>query len=135
MKDEAIQTIKRLEDSLIDTSGESPAELRNELEAGGVDVNRFLARLKGVIRKGYQHQMRLQTQVTAERANSAIGSIFGDLSALAGAQLRDLIGQVLNGGFGAVAQSAARCRNYQGAELSDDEIRSWLQDIEKLAQK
>lgn len=134
MKDDPTQTVKRLEDSLIDTSGESSAELRKELEAGGVDVNRFLARLKGVVRKGYQHHMRLQTQAATERSNAAAGSIFGDLSVLGGAQLRDLIGQVLSGGFGAVAQSAARCRNYQGTELSDDEIRSWLHDIETLAQ-
>jgi hypothetical protein len=79
--------------------------------------------------------MRLQNQATSERAKSAVGSLFGDLSALAGAQLRELISQVLGGGFGAVAQSAARCRNYQGNELSDDEIRSWLQDTEKLTQK
>jgi hypothetical protein len=135
MKDDPIQTIKRLEDSLIDTSGESTAELRKELESGGVDVNSFLARLKGVVRKGYQHQMRLQNQKASDLANTAIGSIFGDLSALASGQLRDLIAQVLGGGFGSVAQSAARCRNYQGNELSDEEIRSWLKDIEKLAQK
>lgn len=135
MKDDPIQTIKRLEDSLIDTSGESAADLRKELEAGGVDVNRFLARLKGVVRKGYQHQMRLQNQAATERANSALGTLFGDLSAMGSAQLRDLIGQVLGGGFGAVAQTAARCRNYQGNDLSDDELRSWLQDIEKLTQR
>ncbi len=135
MKDDPIQTIKRLEDSLIDTSGESPTEIRKELEAGGVDVNRFLAQLKGVVRKGYQHQMRMQNEMAAERANSAVGVLFGDLSTLASAQLRDLIGKVLGGGFGAVAQSAARCRNYQGNELSDDEIRSWLRDIEKLSKK
>jgi hypothetical protein len=135
MKDDPIQTIKRLEDSLIDTSGESPAELRKELELGGVDVNGFLARLRGVVRKGYQHQMRLQNQVASDRANTAAGSIFGDLSMLASGQLRDLIAQVLGGGFGSEAQSAARCRNYQGDELSDEEIRSWLRDIEKLAQK
>ncbi len=52
MKDDPIQTIKRLEDSLIDTSGESPTELRKELEAGGVDVNRFLAQLKGASGQG-----------------------------------------------------------------------------------
>ena len=42
MKDEPIQTIKRLEDSLLDTSGESKVELCNELETSGVDVNGFL---------------------------------------------------------------------------------------------
>jgi hypothetical protein len=135
MKDDPIQTVKRLEDSLTDTSGESPADLRQELESGGVDVNRFLARLKGVVRKGYQHQMRLRNQAVTDRATSAVGSLFGDLSSLSGAQLRDLIGRVLGGGYGLSAQSAARCRNYNGAELSDDEVRSWLQDIEKLAQQ
>lgn len=133
MNDDPIQTVKRLEESLIDTSGESPAELRKELESGGVDVNSFLARLKGVVRKGYQHQMRLQNQLASERANCSVGSLFGDLSNLAGPQLRELIKQVLTGGFGLGAQSAARCRNYQGNELSDDEIRAWLADIEKLA--
>lgn len=135
MNDDPIQTIKRLEDSLIDTSGESTAELRKELESGGVDVNQFVARLKGVVRKGYQHQMRLQNQAVTERANSSLGSLFGDLSNLAGAPLRELIQQVLGGGFGSVAQCAARCRNYQGQDLSDDEIRAWLRDVEKIAAK
>jgi len=133
MNDDPIQTVKRLEDSLIDTSGESPAELRKELETGGVDVNRFLACLKGVVRKGYQHQMRLQTQAFADRAKTSVGSLFGDLSNLAGEQLQALLERVLGGAFGALAQSAARCRNYHGTELSDDEKRSWLRDIEKLA--
>ena len=135
MENDPIQTIKRLEDSLIDNSGESPAELKKELESGGVDVNNFLARLKGVVRKGYHYQMRLQSQEASERANSTAGSLFGDLSALGGAQLRAVITEVLGGGFGSIAQSAARCRNYQGDELSDEDIRSWLRDIEKLAQK
>ena len=82
MENDPIQTIKRLEDSLIDNSGESPAELKKELESGGVDVNNFLARLKGVVRKGYHYQMRLQSQEASERANSTAGSLFGDLSAL-----------------------------------------------------
>lgn len=135
MKNDPIQTIKRLEDSLVETSGESPAELRKELEAGGVDVNSFLSRLKGVVRKGYQHQMRMKNQAACERANATAGSLFGNLSTLDGAQMRALITQVLGGGFGSLAQSAARCRNYQGDELSDEEVRSWLRDIEKLAKK
>ena len=135
MKDDPIQTIKRLEASLLNTSDESSAELRRELESGGVDANRFLSRLKGVVRKGYQHQMRLQNQADWDRANSAVGSIFGDLSALGGEQLRALIERVLSGSFGSLAQSAARCRNYHGDKLSDDEVRSWLQDVEKLAKK
>jgi hypothetical protein len=135
MKDDPIQTVRRLEDSLIETSGESTADLRKELEATGVDVNRFLTRLRGVVRKGYQHQMRLQSEATTARANSAVGSIFGDLTSLAGAQLRELMAKVLGGGYGSVVQSAARCRNYEGNELTDDELRSWLQDIEKLARK
>lgn len=135
MQNEPIQKVKRLEASLLDTSGEPPAELRKELEAGGVDVTRFLSRLNGVVRKGYQHQMRLKGQVVAERANSTAGSIFGDLSALGGEQLRAILAQVLSGAFGAMAQSAARCRNYQGDQISDDDVRSWLQDVEKLANK
>jgi hypothetical protein len=135
MQDDPVQTIKRLEASLIDTFGESPAEIRKELESGGVDVTSFMTRLRGVVRKGYQHQMRLKNQETCEKANSTLGSIFGDLSALGGEQLRSLIAQVLNGGFGSLAQSAARCRNYQGDQLSDEDIRSWLQDVEKLAKK
>jgi hypothetical protein len=135
MQDDPIQTMKRLEASLLCTSGESPEELRKELESGGVDVSSFLTRLKGVVRKGYQHQMRLEKQTASDRANSTTGSIFGDLSALGGDQLRALIERVLSGGFGALAQSAARCRNYQGDQLSEDDIRSWLHDVEKLAKK
>ena len=135
MQDDPIQTIKRLEASLLDTSGESPADLRKELESSGVDATNFMSRLKGVVRKGYQHQMLLQSQAACDRANSTVGSIFGDLSALGGEQLRSLIEQVLSGGFGSLAQSAARCRNYQGDQLSDEDIRSWLQDVEKLAKK
>lgn len=135
MQDDPIQTIKRLEASLLDTSGESPADLRKELETSGVDVTNFLSRLNGVVRKGYQHQMRLQNEAASQQANATIGSLFGDLSALAGEHLRRLIAQVLSGGFGQVAQAAARCRNYQGAELSEEDIRSWLRDVEKLAKK
>lgn len=135
MKNDSIQTIQRLETSLLDFSDESKTQLRTELEADGVDVTKFLSRLNGVVRKGYQHQMHLKSQTARDQANSTVGSIFGDLSAVGGEQLRALIERVLVGSYGSVAQTAARCRNYQGAELSDDDLRSWLQDVEKLAKK
>src|ERR1035437_3228983 len=118
MQNDPIQTVKRLEALLIDTSSATPAELRQELAAGGVDVDAFLSRGRGVVRKGDQQQMRLQNEAVQQKATSALGSLFGDLSAMGGEQLRSLIAQVLGGGFGSVAQSAARCRNYQGADLS-----------------
>lgn len=135
MQSDSIQTVMRLEASLVDTAGESSAVLRQELEAGGVDVTGFLDRLHKVVRKGYQFQMRQQGVQTGERANSALGSLFGDLSGLGSEQLRSLIQQVLGGAFGGIAQSAARCRNYQGEQLSDEDIRSWLRDVEKLSKK
>lgn len=135
MKSDATQTIERLEAALLDTSGESPAKLRRELEADGVGVANFLSRLKGVVRKGYQHQMRLQGEQARDRAGATTGSIFGNLGALGGEELRALIARVLSGEFGPLAQSAARCRNYRGDQLTDEEIRSWLRDVEQLTSR
>jgi hypothetical protein len=43
----------------------------------------------------------------------------------------------MNGVFGVKLQQAAmaRCRNHQGKDLSEEELRSWLEDISAAAPK
>lgn len=127
--------LRALDALLADDADMSVAELRAEVAAQGVDVDEYLARFSKTVRQGYQRSVRLAAEAAATKANAAKTTVFGDLARKSTADLLAIRDQVLNGVFGAVLQHAAiaRCRNHNGQELSEEELRSWLEDISASA--
>lgn len=118
-------------DALFEEDGDlSIQELRESLEGQGIDVSQFMERFSAAVRKGCQENIKNAAQRTSEVRRQGKQSKFGDLASRTMAELISIRDQVLNGTFGPGLANAARCRNLQtGAELSESELRSWLEDI------
>ena len=115
-----------------DDSDLSIEELKAELVSGGVDVEQFLNRFSATVRKGCQSQIKKAAEQSAEFKRSRRSAMFGELGSKTLSELIAIRDQVLGGAFGPNFANAARCRNLQeGTEVSESELRSWLEDISK----
>jgi hypothetical protein len=119
-----------LEAVLLNESDVSPDQLRKQLSDEGVDVTKFLSRLDTSYRKGLQADAKKKASLAKARAQASRGSLFGDLLGKPRAELIAFVQAALKGQYG--AEAMARCRNKTPEQMSDDEIRSWLEDIEHL---
>jgi len=130
MKPDYRKAAKNLREAVVDNSHLSAEELRKKLSDEGVDVNRFLARADEAFRKGLQQGVK--AQATQAKAQAAVlkGSIFGQLAGKVRSELLALHHAAQMGQYGAATR--ARCRNKNAEEMTDDELRSWLEDIERL---
>lgn len=125
------KALQALDALLVDDADMSVTELRAELETQGINVDEFLSRFSKTVRQGYQRRVHLEAEVATATAQAAKSNLFGDLTQKPKAELLAIRDQVINGFFGTVLQNTAiaRCRNQQGEEVSEIELRSWLEDI------
>jgi hypothetical protein len=123
------KAIRNLESLLADDSHLSVEDLRKELTDDGVNVNAFLTRFEGAVRKGLQYQMKKAAE--NDQAKLSLKQIFGDLGEKSKAELEKLFEDVRQGLFGEHLKQAAnaRCRNKTDKDTSETELRSWLEDI------
>jgi hypothetical protein len=130
------QALRALDALLADDADMSVPELRAELEAEGVNVDAFLAKFSKTVRQSYQQRVRLAAEADA-RTRAGATSLFGELKPKTKTELIAICDQLMNGVFGVKLQQAAmaRCRNHQGKDLSEEELRSWLEDISAAAPK
>lgn len=117
---------------LADTEGQSPEEVAKELNAQGVDVDTFLSNVKGIVRKGFQQQVKAAADSEREAATQKKRGRFGDLATKTKDEMLTLIAAIQSGAFGASFGRAAmaRFRNQDNAQLSEEDLRSWLEDID-----
>lgn len=130
MKPDYRKAGKNLRESVLDNSHLSAAELRKQLSDEGVDANKFLAKADEAFRKGLQQGVKAQATQAKARAAVLKGSLFGQLAGKVRADLLALHQAAQMGQYGAATR--ARCRNKNADEMTDDELRSWLEDIERL---
>jgi hypothetical protein len=100
------------------------------LKAFGVDTNSFFEAVDKTVQRGHSHQLRQLAE--EEKAASSQGSKF--LIQLAGMSRQAMLGmfeRVSQGKFGKEYQELAlvRCRNKKPTDFSDEELRTWLEDI------
>jgi hypothetical protein len=130
MKPDYRKAAKNLRDAVVDNSHLSVQALRKKLSDEGVDVTRFLAGADGAFRKGLQQGVKRQAIQAKARAVVLRGSIFGQLVGKARSELLALYEAASMGQYGAATR--ARCRNKNAEQMTDEELRSWLEDIERL---
>ena len=108
----------------------SAADIRKHLADEGVDVDRFLKRADEAFRKGLQEAVK--QEAAQERARRAVlkGSLFGQLAGKGRETLLALYEAATAGQYG--VEAMARCRNKNAQGMSEEELRSWLEDIERL---
>jgi hypothetical protein len=130
MKPDYRKAAKNLRDTIVDNSHLSAEDLRKKLSDEGVDVNRFLTRADEAFRKGLQENVKRQAAQAKARAVVLKGAMFGQLIGKARSELLALYQAASMGQYGAATR--ARCRNKNAEEMTDEELRSWLEDIERL---
>jgi len=128
MKNERIK-LNGLEAFLANTEGESKSEDLADLRKSGVDVGSFLARVEATVQQGYSQQLRALAE--KQRTHDRSGPTFLDgLASMSRQAMLECFERLRNGEFGDRYRdlALARCRNKDASELTDDELRSWLDD-------
>lgn len=128
MSDESSDLIRNLDRLLFENTGETAADVRSRLEAEGVDVDGLVSRVKRAAGEAYRRTLTEAAEHERVRMAQAVGSVFGDLAKLARQELVELVRAAAAGRYG--ADVMARCRNQQAENLSEDDLRTLLQDIE-----
>jgi hypothetical protein len=128
-----VKMLKNLDKVLFDDGGETPAEVRQRLEMEGVDVKALVARVKGAAGEAYRQHLTAKAKSAQAEAAKSKGKVFGDLVGIGREKLLELIHAAARGDYGGVVM--ARCRNQNPEALSDEDLRTLLEDIESTTQK
>lgn len=133
MSEDHVRTVKNLDKILLDDAGETPAQVRQRLEAEGIDVKGLIARIKSAAGAAYREALTEQAKEAQSQTAKSRGSIFGNLAGLGRGKLFELIKAAAAGQYG--PEVMARCRNQNPENLSDEDLRTLLEDIETTMQK
>ena len=128
-----VKILKNLDKVIFDDAGETPAQVRQRLEAEGVDVKGLVSRVKAAAGEAYRQRLAAEAKQAQVEAGKSKGRVFGNLVGLGREKLLELIHAAANGGYGPLA--TARCRNQKPEELSEEDLRTLLEDIESTIQK
>ncbi len=133
MSKDHVKILKNLSKVLLDDAGETPAEVRQRLEAEGVDVKGLVARVKGAAGQAYRERLIAEAKEAEIEAAKSKGRVFGSLVGLGRDKLLELVRAAASGSYGQPAM--ARCRNQKPEELSAEDLRTLLEDIESTIQQ
>ena len=123
-------TKKTLHNFLYDVSDQSKADAVKELESHDVDVSNFLSRIERTVQSAYMSQLgNIASKEQAEIKKPA--SFLENVAEMTKDQILALVDQIRSGAFGPDYRSLAvvRCRNNDPNEMSVEELRSWLEDL------
>lgn len=125
------RSLDDLEALLAGGDDETKQETISELRRSGVDTTQFFSRIRQVVQNGYSKQLRSLAEREMKETFAARAAFFGQLKDMTRDKMLAIFGELQQGAFGAGYQQAAlaRCRNREASELSDEELRSWLEDI------
>lgn len=116
---------------LADTEGQSNEAVADELKAQGTDVATFISDVNDLVRKGYQRSLR---EIAVAERQAVVESGRDRFAGLAATkeQMLLLVARLQRGDFGVNLRerAVARCRNQDPATLSEEDLRSWLEDID-----
>jgi hypothetical protein len=124
--------LDNLEAFLIDDSL-SKKDAVKELRLQGVNTEALFDRVQRIVRDGYSTQLRLAAEQEQASRASAPGFL-ANLPTMSRDAMRAVFERVASGDFGPEYRTAAlaRCRNKDASGLTDEELRSWLEDISDM---
>lgn len=127
------EDLQKLEAFLLETESQTREEALEELASHGVDVHRLEERVSAIVRQGYAAALK---KLAAEQQQETVSrpSWFSDLPRMSREAMLALFERINGGEFGEECRSLAmqRCRNRSTSDLTDEEIRSWLEDVGDL---
>lgn len=133
MSDEHVKLLKNLDRLLFDDAGETPEDVRGRLESEGVDVNALIARVTSAAGAAYREALIDQAKEEETRRRQSRGSVFGNLAQLSREKLLELVRAAEAGQYGGAIM--ARCRNQKVQDLSETDLRTFLEDLESTLQE
>ena len=121
--------LDELEAFLLDDSL-SKKDAVKELRMQGVNTEALFDRVQRIVQEGYSAQLRRAAEQEQASRTSAPGFL-GQLTTMSRDAMLAVFERVANGDFGTKYSTAAlaRCRNKDASGLTDEELRSWLEDI------
>lgn len=122
--------LDRLEAFLCGDDDAAKAEVFAELRDQGVNSHAFLERVRRTVQEGYSRQLRRLAE--SQQADRSCDQRFlSRLAEMPRDALLRLFEKIRSGEFGTEYREAAlaRCRNRSAAELTDEELRAWLEDV------
>jgi len=101
-----------------------------ELRLQGIDMEALFDRVQRLVREGYSTQLRLAAEQEKASRASAPGFL-AQFATMSRDAMLAVFERIAKGDFGPEYQTAARarCRNKDASDLTDEELRSWLEDI------
>ena len=122
--------IDQFEALLANNENQSKTDALAELHSHVGDVEQFLGRVKRVVQEGYSRQLRRLAE-QQQAAQSGAPGFLADIAAMSRDAMLEVFEKIRNGGFGAEYREAAlaRCRNRDVSDVTDEELRSWLEDV------
>jgi hypothetical protein len=121
----------RLSEILCDEEGRSAQDIRKDLEADGVDVDAFLARVDRTVRTSAQAAWRREAEKERSAAAGRANRFKTEVQSLSMQEVRRRLDEAAEGKFGAQgAELAVACRNKgKATPPTDEELRSFLADV------
>lgn len=111
----------------------SKVDAIKSLKSAGVDTNSFFDKIDQIVQKGYTDQLRKVAE--HERSSESVRpSFLVDLAQMPRQKMLAIFADVSSGRFGTQYRESAlaRCRNKNANDLTDEELRSWLEDIGEI---
>lgn len=122
--------LAKLEDLLSSNEHQAKTETIAELRSLGIDTAQFFSRINKFVQVGYTEQLRAAAQLQQENERT-LPHFLDQLAAMSREAMLAVFAKLQGGAFGPQYREAAlaRCRNKDASLLSDEELRSWLEDI------
>ncbi|NQV29064.1 MAG: hypothetical protein HQ518_32320 [Rhodopirellula sp.] len=129
---ESKKPLSDFEDFLADTDDESKEDAVAGLQANKVNVRQFFSRVQQTVQEGYRQRLQ-ELAASQQKAESGPGFLT-DLAQMSRDAMLACFDRVRRGEFGAEYKEAAlaRCRNKDVSELTDEDLRSWLEDVGEI---
>jgi hypothetical protein len=121
----------RLSAILCDDGGRNTQDIRKDLEADGVDVDAFLARVGRTVRTSAQAAWRREAEKEKSAGADRAIRFKTEVQSLSMQEVRRRLDEAAEGKFGAQgAELAIACRNKsRKTPPTDEELRSFLADV------
>lgn len=127
------KTLADLVDFLVDTDDESKKDAVTELRANKVNVTQFFARVQQTVQTGYSKQLE-KVAVNQQSEIESHSGFLDNVSKMTRDAMLTCFEHFRQGNCGIDYREAAlaRCRNKDTSNLTDEELRSWLEDISEI---
>jgi hypothetical protein len=126
-------SLEKLEQALASHESETKEQTIANLRAKGINTDALIAKVRATVQKGYSTRLKAMAG-REQREISKKPNRLGNLATLTHEAMLQLVERLRSGAMGVGFQQAivARCRNKQPTDLTEDELRTWLEDLGEL---